>query len=72
MNDLEKRAHDIAVRILPRMIEEERLDYIASDMHGDISFNSADIIDLYRRIYEDLLAELRDQDMFWLIYDQQM
>lgn len=64
MIDLEKRAHDIAVRILPRMIEEEKLDYIASDMYGGISFNSEDIIDLYCKIYEDLLAELRDQDRF--------
>lgn len=28
---LEQRAHDIAVRILPQMMEVELLDYVASD-----------------------------------------
>ena len=45
MTDLEKRAHDIAVAILPRMIEEDRLDYYALIDGRNLGFNAGDIID---------------------------
>lgn len=64
MTDLEKRAHDIAVAILPRMIEEDRLDYYALIDGRNLGFNAGDIIDEYRTIYEELLTELRGQERF--------
>ena len=64
MTDLEKRAHDIAVAILPRMIEEDRLDYYALIDGRNLGFNAGDIIDEYRTIYEELLTELRGQEGF--------
>ena len=64
MTDLEKRAHDISVAILPRMIEEDRLDYYALIDGRNLGFNAGDIIDEYRTIYEELLTELRGQERF--------
>lgn len=60
MNELtlEQRAHDIAIAVLPQMIEAEKLDYIVTDTTGEEVFNRFDITDLYQMIYEDLLREL--------------
>lgn len=69
MNDLEKRAHDIAVRILPKMIEEEKLTYYASLDGKTPFFNAMDIIDLYQMIYEDLLIEFRNQEVRHGVHD---
>lgn len=64
MNDIEQRAHDITISILPKMMEQEKLSYIAGDKYGNSFFNSGDIIDLYRKIYRVLLTELQDQEVF--------
>lgn len=64
MTDLEKRAHDIAVRILPRMMKEEKLSYLASYDGINPYFNAEDIIDLYCSVYEDLLRGLQDAGKF--------
>ncbi|GEM_PF-5306782 len=61
MTDLEKRAHDIAVRILPQMIEENQISYYTSNNDRHEVFNAADIVDEYQMIYEDILNELENQ-----------
>ena len=61
MTDIEKRAHDIAIAILPKMLEEEKLPFYASLDGVHPYFNAGDIIDVYCKIYEDLLTELRGQ-----------
>jgi len=64
MTDLEKCAHDITVRILPQMMEEEKLSYLASYDGINPFFNSEDIIDLYCNVYEALLKGLEESDRF--------
>ena len=60
MTDLEKRAHDIAVRILPRMIEEYEVPYMDFSRDGKRRFNGFDIADIYQELYESLLTELEE------------
>ena len=62
MNDLEKRAHDIAVQILPKIIEDAEPAYY-STLDGELPFfNAIDVVNLYKTIYEDLLIEFRNQE----------
>ena len=58
MDNAEKRAHDIAIRILPQMLEKRLIDYEAYDQHDNKIFNAGDIADVYKEIYEDLLTEI--------------
>lgn len=60
MTDLEKRAHDIAVRILHQMIEENQISYYVSNDGRHEFFNAADIVDEYQMVYEDILNELQN------------
>lgn len=64
MTDLEKRAHDIAVSILPKMMEVDGLPYIAPDRTGRDRFNSFDVADLYEELYSTLLKELEEYGGF--------
>lgn len=64
MTELEKRAHDIAVSILPRVMEEDRMPcFVPSGPRGE-TFNTPEIIDLYEDLYEALLKGLREYDEF--------
>ena len=64
MTDIEKRAHDIAVAILPRMIEEDKLPYIVPSGKSGNKFNAYDVADLYEELYEALLKELEEYGGF--------
>ena len=60
MTDLEKRAHDIAVSILPSVIEADKIAYFISTGPRSKSFNSGDITELYCTVYEDILRDLQE------------
>lgn len=65
MNDLEKRAHDITVSILPHVIAEgEFFRYYERQENGRWSFNHFDVVEEYVHIYEGLLKELQDYGIF--------
>ena len=55
MSDLEKRAHDIAVRILPYTLKEFKPDftYLSSDeVSQGLSLRSGEIVEEYVLLYE--------------------
>lgn len=55
MTDIEKRAHDITVSILPKMMEEDGMPcFVPSKNRNDETFNTAEISDLYCSVYEAL------------------
>lgn len=67
MNDTEKRAHDIAVRILPYTLKEFDPDftYLVSDAHRqNYTFRSSDVVEEYVLLYEALLRDLEEYGEF--------
>ena len=64
MTDLEKRAHDIAVSILPRMMEEDKMPCFVPTGPKSETFNATEIADLYEALYEALLKELQEYGEF--------
>ncbi len=61
MTDIEKRAHDITVSILPKMMEEDGMPcFVPSKNRNDETFNTAEISDLYCSVYEALLKDLEE------------
>lgn len=65
MDDLEKRAHDITVSILPHVIAEgEYFRYYECQKNGNLSFNHFDVAEEYVHIYEGLLKELQEYGIF--------
>lgn len=61
MTDIEKRAHDITVALLPKLMEIDEMKFYGKHNQTDELFNSFDIIDLYDTVYEALLKDLRDR-----------
>ncbi len=57
MNDIEKRAHDIAVRILPYTLKEHDPNF--TYLEGNQSCSS-DIVEEYFLLYEALLKDLEE------------
>ena len=63
MSDLEKRAHDIAVRILPYTLKEFTPDftYLSSDeVSQGLALRSGEIVEEYVLLYEALLKDLEE------------
>lgn len=60
MTDIEKRAHDIAVSVLPHIIAEEETSYFEPTGPRSKKFNSYDITELYCTVYEDILKDLQE------------
>lgn len=63
MNDTERRAHDIAVRILPYTLKEYDPDfsYLTSDgKQPGYYLRSSDIVEEYTLLYEALLKDLEE------------
>lgn len=63
MTDLEQRAHDIAVRLLPELMKEENVtcyvrDYRNGELMGE-KINDYEILHLYSKAYEALLKGLQ-------------
>lgn len=64
MTDIEKRAHDIAVSILPSVIEVDKIQFfVPTETHSE-KFNSYDITELYCTVYEALLQDLQEYGEF--------
>lgn len=61
MTDIEKRAHDIAVRILPYTLKEHNPNF--TYLVGDRGCSS-DIVEEYALLYEALLADLGEYGDF--------
>lgn len=61
MTDREKRAHDLAVSLLPHIIKENNQTYYSFDENGNGTFNAPEITDEYWSVYEALLRQLPDQ-----------
>ncbi len=60
MNDLEKRAHDIAVSILPHILnEEQEFIYYTYHRSGSYTFYSSDVFEEYITIYDEILKYLQ-------------
>lgn len=61
MTDFEKRAHDIAVAILPDMIKEDRRfqKWNYFEDNGD-KFNCPNVMGLYYSAYEALVNDLQE------------
>lgn len=65
MTDVEQRAHDIAVRILPYTLKEfdPGFSYLTCDgEQKEYHFRSSDVVEEYRLLYEALLKDLREYD----------
>ena len=60
MTDLEKCAHDIAISILPSVIQADEIEYFVSSGPNSEEFNSEDITELYCTVYEALLKDLQE------------
>ncbi len=63
MTDMEKRAHDIAVRILPYTLKEFDPEFFYLDRkdHGSLS---SDVLEEYVLLYEELLKGLEEHNGF--------
>lgn len=64
MIDLEKRAHDIVVSILPELLLADGVQYFISDGKNGEKFNSADVTETYCTAYEAVLKELQEYGEF--------
>ena len=67
MNDLEKRAHDIAVRLLPYTLKEfdPNFTYLIHDEIRKVQdFRSRDVVEEYILLYEELLRDLEEYGNF--------
>lgn len=60
MTDIEKRAHDIAISILPSVIKADKIEYFISTGPQSEEFNSDGITELYCTVYEDILKDLQE------------
>lgn len=62
MNDIEKRAHDIAVRILPYTLKEFDSDfaYLTFDEKQQDRILRSDVLEEYILLYEELLKGLEE------------
>jgi len=56
----EKRAHDIAIALLPDMLKEEGIPLFISNFPGTKEVNTSKIMKYYNYIYEGVLPHLRD------------
>lgn len=61
MTDREKRAHDLAVSLLPHIIKENNWSYYSFDENENGTFNAPEITEEYWSVYEALLKQLPDQ-----------
>lgn len=67
MTDIEKRAHDIAVWILPYTLKEFDPEFTFLTLNEDgvsHDFNPYDVVDEYASLYEALLKDLRECGKF--------
>ena len=64
MIDLEKRAHDIVVSILPELLRADKIQYFIADGANGEKFNSDDITETYCTAYEGVLKALREYGEF--------
>ena len=63
MIDIEKRAHDIAVRILPYTLKEYEPDFTFltfDERQRDYKLRSFEIVEEYTLLYEALLKDLEE------------
>jgi len=58
MTDNEKRAHDIAISLLPRSLNETSSEIFIFDNNGNGKVNAVAIIDSYMELYLEALNEL--------------
>lgn len=58
MTDNEKRAHDIAIALLPQAMSECDSTVYYIDSTDNCSVESVCIVDTYREIYDSVLAEI--------------
>ena len=58
MTDNEKRAHDIAVRLLPESLKYTNSQLFLYDKAGNAEVNSMEIVDAYLELYSDILKEI--------------
>ncbi len=58
MTDNEKRAHDIAIALLPQAMTESDAKIYYADSNNDCSIESMCITDIYHELYDSVLAEL--------------
>lgn len=56
----EKRAHDIAIALLPDMLKEDGISLFVSNFPGTKEVNSGKIMEYYNYVYEGVLPHLRD------------
>lgn len=61
MTDNEKRAHDIAVSLLPKSLELTNLDLFHWDKNDEGHIDSVFIIDAYMELYVSILNELKSR-----------
>lgn len=63
MTDIEKRAHDIAMRILPYTLKEYEPDFAFltfDERQRDYKLRSFEIVEEYTLLYEALLKDLEE------------
>ncbi len=60
MTDLEKRAHDIAVSILPYALGKDFEYYTLSESQRGKTFDSFAVVDEYEELYFKILERLQE------------
>lgn len=58
MNDKEKRAHDLAVAIIPHVMDECGWEYYLFDNGSDIARINPDIVETYNEFYTEFLNNI--------------
>lgn len=61
MTDNEKRAHDIAVSLLPKSLESTSSELYDFDSKGNGELNSSEILDAYYELYYSILKEINSR-----------
>ncbi len=56
--DNKQVAHDIAISLLPKLLEEQEDNIYVYDNHGVASINAVNICKAYNEIYSSVLEEL--------------
>lgn len=59
MKELKDRAHEIALAVLPKVIEENKVQCIGESMNHTTVYNTAEITNLYLDLYEGILQDLQ-------------
>lgn len=58
MNDIQKRAHDIACAILPKFMEQDKVKILVPDGPNSEKLEFSQLVDVYSDLYEGILTAL--------------